>query len=90
MIASHPAVAEVTVAGVAHPVRGEVAQAWVVLRDGANVSEEEIRAYCRAELAPYKVPAHVEFRTAMPKTAAGKVLRRTLVAESGKMHPRQK
>ena len=90
VIASHPAVAEVAVAGVPHAQKGEVAQAWVVLRDGANASEEEIRAYCRTVLAPYKVPAHVEFRTAMPKTAAGKVLRRTLVAESGKMHPRQK
>jgi long-chain acyl-CoA synthetase len=83
VIASHPAVAEVAVAGVPHPQKGEVAQAWVVLRDGAGASEDEIRAYCRARLAPYKVPARVEFISALPKSAAGKVLRRTLVADAG-------
>ena len=47
---------------------------------GANV--DEIRAYCRERLAPYKVPAHVEFRTELPKTMVGKILRRVLVAET--------
>ena len=84
VIASHPAVAEVVVAGIPHAEKGEVAQAWVVLRDGAKADEQEIRAYCHARLAPYKVPARVEFRNELPKTvAAGKVLRRTLVAEAG-------
>ena len=82
VIASHPAVAEVAVAGVAHRQKGEVAQAWVVLRDGATASEAEIRAFCREKLAPYKIPARVEFRSSLPKAAAGKVLRRTLVAEA--------
>ena len=41
-----------------------------------------MRAYCRERLAPYKVPAHVEFRTSLPKTMVGKVLRRVLVAET--------
>jgi len=62
---------------------GEVAQAWVVLRDGAVANEEEIRAYCRGRLAPYKVPARVEFISALPRAAAGKVLRRMLVAGAG-------
>jgi len=83
VIASHPAVAEVAVAGVPHPQKGEVAQAWVVLRDGANADEAEIRAFCRDRLAPYKVPARVEFRSTLPKAAAGKVLRRMLVADAG-------
>ena len=83
VVASHRAVAEVAVAGVPDVRRGEVAQAWVVLRNGASASEDEIRAYCRARLAPYKVPARVVFVTALPKTAAGKVLRRTLVATAG-------
>jgi long-chain acyl-CoA synthetase len=84
VIASHPAVAEVAVAGVPHPQKGEVAQAWVVLRDGATADDMEIRNYCRDRLAPYKVPAQVEFITALPKAATGKVLRRILVEERGK------
>jgi long-chain acyl-CoA synthetase len=79
-IATHPAVAEVGVAGVAHEQRGEVAKAWVVLRAGQQATEEEIRDHCRGRLAPYKVPAQVEFRDALPMTMAGKVLRRALTA----------
>lgn len=81
VIATHPAVREVSVAGVPHPVKGEVAKAWVVLKDGQQVDEDSLRAYCRERLAPYKVPAHVEFRTDLPKTMVGKVLRRALVAD---------
>ena len=81
VIASHPAVHEVSVAGVPHPVKGEVAKAWVVLKPGQQVREDEVRAFCRDRLAPYKVPGSVEFRTELPKTMVGKVLRRTLVSE---------
>ena len=79
-IATHPAVAEVGVAGVPHGQRGEVAKAWVVLRAGQQATEGEIRDHCRGRLAPYKVPAQVEFRDALPMTMAGKVLRRALTA----------
>ena len=84
VISAHPAVLEVGVAGIPDPVKGEVAKAWVVLkRDVARrPTSDEIRAYCRERLAPYKVPAHVEFRTELPKTMVGKVLRRVLVAET--------
>ena len=78
MLASHPAVAEVGVAGVPDDVRGEVVKAWVVLRAGQTVTDQELRAFCREKLAPYKVPSHVEFRTELPKTMVGKVLRRLL------------
>jgi long-chain acyl-CoA synthetase len=81
VIASHPAVHEVSVAGVQHPVKGEVAKAWVILKTGAQATEDELRAFCRERLAPYKVPGSVEFRTELPKTMIGKVLRRALVAE---------
>ena len=77
-IASHPAVAEVGVAGMADPVKGEAVKAWVVLRAGHTLSEADLRAFCRQTLAPYKVPASVEFRIELPKTMVGKVLRRTL------------
>ena len=79
VLAAHPSVAEVGVAGVNDPTRGEVVKAWVVLRrDQPAVTEAELRAFCREKLAPYKVPAHVEFRTELPKTMVGKVLRRAL------------
>lgn len=78
VIAAHPAVAEVGVVGVADAKRGQVAKAWVVPREGVAVTADEIRAHCRAQLAPYKVPAAVEFRADLPKTLVGKVLRREL------------
>jgi long-chain acyl-CoA synthetase len=81
VLAAHPGVQEVGVAGVPDPARGEVVKAWVVRRAGMAPSVEELRAFCREKLAPYKTPAHVEFRDSLPKTMAGKVLRRVLVAE---------
>jgi long-chain acyl-CoA synthetase len=77
-LALHPAVAEVGVAGVADPVKGEMVKAWVVLRAGQQASEQELRDHCRAQLAPYKVPASIAFRADLPKTMVGKVLRRAL------------
>lgn len=82
VIASHPAVHEVAVAGVPHAVKGEVAKAWIVLKPGARATEDEVRGFCRERLAPYKVPASVEFRSDLPKSMVGKVLRRLLTAEA--------
>ena len=82
VLAAHPAVQEVCVAGVPHPVKGEVAKAWVVVRQGQQTTEPELRDYCRDRLAPYKVPGAVEFRADLPKSMVGKVLRRVLVAEA--------
>jgi long-chain acyl-CoA synthetase len=81
VLATHPAVQEAGVAGVPDPVKGEVVKAWIVKRAGSDTSADELRAYCRQKIAPYKTPAHVEFRDALPKNMAGKVLRRVLVAE---------
>lgn len=84
VLASHPAVAEVGVAGVEDDLRGEAVKAWVVLRasvtatGAAAVTEQELRAFCREKLAPYKVPTSIEFRAELPKTMVGKVLRRLL------------
>jgi long-chain acyl-CoA synthetase len=77
-LASHPAVAEVGVAGVPDASKGEAVRAWVVLRSGHSVTEADLRSYCRDKLAPYKVPSRIEFRTELPKTMVGKVLRRAL------------
>jgi long-chain acyl-CoA synthetase len=78
VLASHPSVGEVGVAGVADATKGEAVKAWVVLRAGTTASENELRTFCREQLAPYKVPSHIAFRTELPKTMVGKVLRRAL------------
>jgi len=77
-LSSHPAVAEVGVAGMPDELKGEVVHAWIVLRKGESANESDLRAFCREKLAPYKVPARIEFRTELPKTMVGKVLRRAL------------
>lgn len=83
VIATHPAVAEVSVAGVPDDQQGEAVKAWIVLHAGQQVTKEEIRAYCRERLTGYKVPRQVEFREELPKTMVGKVLRRELVQQEG-------
>jgi long-chain acyl-CoA synthetase len=82
VLATHPGVAEVGVAGVSDPIKGEVVHAWIVRRQGHTPTEDELRAFCRSQLAPYKVPARVEFRAELPKTMVGKVLRRALRASA--------
>ncbi len=64
------------------PARGEAVKAWVVCRPGASLIEDEVRAYCKPRLAPYKVPSQVEFRQELPKSPVGKVLRRAQRAEA--------
>ena len=80
----HPKVLEVAAAGVPVPGKGERVKAYVVLKEGETATEEEIIAFCRENLAPYKVPKFVEFRTELPKTIVGKILRRVLVEEDKK------
>jgi long-chain acyl-CoA synthetase len=82
VIASHPAVAEVGVAGIPDARSGEAVKAWVVLRDGQQATEAEIRAYCREKLVAYKVPKQVEFRDSLPKSHMLKLLRRELAREA--------
>lgn len=74
----HPAVLEAVVIGVADPYRGESVKAVVVTKADSSVSEEELIAFCRENMAAYKIPRIVEFRDSLPKTAVGKILRRTL------------
>ncbi|HUP60633.1 MAG TPA: AMP-binding protein [Thermoanaerobaculia bacterium] len=82
VIAAHPAVAEVGVAGLPDARKGEAITAWIVPRPGETIDTDELRAFCKEKLAPYKVPSNFEMRTELPKTMVGKVLRRVLVAEA--------
>ncbi|MFC1946432.1 long-chain fatty acid--CoA ligase [Chloroflexota bacterium] len=81
VISSHPAVHQVSVAGVPDQYQGEAIKAWVVMYEGNKVTVDELRAYCRKELIGYKVPKHIEFRDSLPMSHLGKILRRELVAE---------
>jgi long-chain acyl-CoA synthetase len=81
VLMSHPAVAEAAVIGMAHEHYGEVPCAFVVLAEGATATEEELFAYCRKNLARFKVPFAIRFRPRLPKTMIGKVLRKDLRGE---------
>jgi long-chain acyl-CoA synthetase len=81
-IALHPSVADVAVAGIQDARKGEVIMAWIVAQDGTSPTEAEIRGWCRERLASYKVPTRIAFRDALPRNAAGKLLRRELRDEA--------
>ena len=74
-------VMEATVAGVPDAKRGESVKAYVVLKQGQDATPDEIISFCKENLAAYKVPRWVEFRTELPKSQAGKILKRVLVEE---------
>lgn len=74
----HPKVMEAVVAGIPDARRGETVKAYVVLKPGEVATAEELITFCRQNLAAYKVPTAVEFRSELPKTMVGKFLRRVL------------
>jgi len=81
VLAAHPAVLEVSVAGVPDPKRGETVMAWVVKKPDDATTEQELIDWSKGQLAKYKYPRIVEFRDELPKTTVGKVLKRELVKE---------
>jgi long-chain acyl-CoA synthetase len=78
----HEAVKLAVVVGVPDDYRGEAVQAFVVLKDGCRAGEHELMEFCRGRLSPYKVPRAIEFRTELPVSGAGKLLRRALRDEA--------
>ncbi len=81
VLSEHPAVEDCAVVGVPHYYRGETVKAYVVIRAGHRVNGDELRGFCSARLAAYKVPALFEFRQDLPRNMLGKALRRVLRAE---------
>lgn len=77
----HEAIQEVAIIGVPDSYRGETVKAFIVPKEGRDVTAEELDQFCRARLAAYKVPHLYEFRSELPKTMVGKVLRRVLLEE---------
>ena len=81
VLMSHPAVLEAGTIGVPDPKRGERVKSFIVVKPGQQVTEQELLAFCRENLAAYKVPHAIAFRTELPKSAALKILRRVLLEE---------
>jgi len=77
----HPAIREAAVVGLIDAYRGETVKAFVSIKDGAEVTIEEIIAFCKERLAAYKCPRIVEVIDDLPKTVTGKILRRELREE---------
>ncbi|PTX54162.1 fatty-acyl-CoA synthase [Litoreibacter ponti] len=82
---THPDVAQAQVFGIPDDVYGEIVCAWLVLRDEASVSESDVQAFCKGQIAHYKLPAHVRFKDELPMTVTGKpqkfIMRDAMVAE---------
>ena len=78
VLCMHPAVALAAVGSIPDEAKGELAKAYVILKPGAEATEAALLAHCRDHLAAYKVPRVVQFVSAVPMTASGKVMRRML------------
>jgi len=74
----HPKILEACTVGVKDKYRGETVKAFIVVKEGEKLTEEDVAVYCRENLAPYKVPKIIEFIDELPKSAVGKILRRKL------------
>ncbi|MBW1888096.1 MAG: AMP-binding protein, partial [Deltaproteobacteria bacterium] len=83
VVESHPKVSEAAVIGVPDPEWGEVVRAVVVTKEGVEITEDEVIAFCDERLASYKRPASVVFTDSIPKNPIGKILKRVLREQFG-------
>jgi len=86
-ISSHPEVDEVAVVSERDAMRGERPKAFIVLNQGSNLSEGELRGYLRTKLADYKIPRKIEFIKELPRTSGGKIIKGDLDKKSGRLRP---
>ena len=84
---THPDIADVQVIGVPDERYGEELMAWVIARPGATLSAEQVREFCKSQIAHFKVPRYIKFVDAFPMTVTGKVqkfkMRETAIEELG-------
>ncbi len=85
VLIAHPAVRDAAVVGMHHPVMGEVPKGFVELEEGARLSPAEIQSHLSGRLADYKIPREVDVLDELPRNALGKVLKRVLRGEQGKV-----
>ena len=78
VLINHPKIEAVAVVKVQDSLHGEVPKAVIVVKDGLEISKDEIRKYCEEKMSRYKIPRIVEFRNELPKTPGGKILYREL------------
>jgi len=78
VLMGHPKILEACTIGIPHEYRGETVKAFIVPKQGQTLSEEDVIAFCKKNLAAYKVPKIIEFIDELPKSAVGKILRRKL------------
>jgi acyl-CoA synthetase (AMP-forming)/AMP-acid ligase II len=83
LLYSHPKIREAAVVGAPDPLWGETVKAFVVLKTGESLTEEEVIEYCKAHLASYKKPKRVEFIDLLPRNPSGKVLKNVLRGRQG-------
>ncbi len=83
----HPKIAQVQVFGVPDKKYGEELCAWVVVAPGEKLNEEEVKAFCQGQIAHYKIPRYVRFKSELPMTVTGKpqkfIMRDAMVEELG-------
>jgi len=78
VLAGHPDVALVAVGRQADDLKGEIAKAYIVLKEGAVADKDSINDFCRERLSAYKCPREIQFVDDVPKTSTGKIMRREL------------
>jgi long-chain acyl-CoA synthetase len=78
MMLVHPKIRDLVIVGIPDELKGEAPKAFIHLNEGETATLEEIREFCKPRMAPYKVPVAVEFVEEVPRSAAGKALRRLL------------
>jgi long-chain acyl-CoA synthetase len=81
MMLGHPKIKDLVIVGIPDELKGEAPKAFIALKDGEAATPEEIVAFCKPIMAPYKVPVAIEFIDEVPRSAAGKALRKELRAK---------
>lgn len=89
VLMTHEAVSLAAVVGIPTEGHGEEIKAFIILNEGAKISEDEMIAWCKEQFASYKYPRMVEFRKELPMTATGKILKRKLIAQDQEAEPQE-